>query len=40
VVDSFSNELDEWLAGSEADKSGFTDEYIAFSALRMTADFV
>ena len=30
--------LDEWLAGPEADGPKFSDEYIAFSALRMAAD--
>jgi hypothetical protein len=30
--------LDEWLAGPEADGPGFSDEYIAFSAMRMGID--
>jgi hypothetical protein len=30
--------LDEWLAGPEADSRNPTDEYVAFSALRMLVD--
>jgi hypothetical protein len=30
--------FDEWLAGPEADGPTYTDEYIAFSAMRMAAD--
>ena len=30
--------LDEWLAGPEADGPVFSDEYIAFSAMRMGVD--
>lgn len=30
--------LDEWLAGAEADECHPSDEYIAFSAMRMAAD--
>lgn len=30
--------LDEWLAGPDADGPGFSQEYIAFSAMRMAAD--
>ena len=31
--------LDTWLAGSEAHGPSFSDEYIAFSAMRMAADY-
>lgn len=36
-----SNEdaLDNWLAGLEAQGPSFSDEYIAFSAMRMAADY-
>ena len=30
--------FDDWLAGPEADGPEYTNEYIAFSALRMAAD--
>ncbi|MBO0699086.1 MAG: hypothetical protein J2P46_11885 [Zavarzinella sp.] len=33
------DEMDEWLAGPEADEPPFTMEYLAFSAMRMAADF-
>lgn len=32
--------LDAWLAGPEAAGPCFSNEYIAFSAMRMAADFV
>ncbi|MBK6919152.1 MAG: hypothetical protein IPH07_17290 [Deltaproteobacteria bacterium] len=32
--------LDAWLAGPEAESAHPTAEYIAFSAMRMAADFV
>ena len=38
VVDN-DDLLDEWLAGEEAD-SPPTDAYVAFSAMRMAADFM
>jgi hypothetical protein len=31
--------LDMWLAGSEATGPEFTEEYVAFSAMRMVADY-
>jgi hypothetical protein len=40
VVASFDNALDEWLAGPEADDTSPSDEYIAFTAMRMAADYV
>lgn len=39
VVATFDSALDEWLAGPEADNLNPTDEYVAFSALGMAADF-
>lgn len=30
--------FDEWLAGPEADGPEYSDEYIAYSAVRMAAD--
>ncbi len=32
------DELDNWLAGPEADGPVFSKEYIAYSAMRMAAD--
>ncbi|MDQ8203970.1 hypothetical protein [Pelagicoccus sp. SDUM812003] len=32
------DELDEWLAGPEANGPTFSEEYIAFSSMRMAAD--
>ncbi|WP_146056853.1 hypothetical protein [Chromobacterium alticapitis] len=40
VVSSFDDQLDAWLAGPEASRSDPTDAYIAFSAMRMGADFI
>jgi hypothetical protein len=40
VVAAFDNALDEWLAGPEADDPYPSDEYVAFTALRMAADFI
>jgi hypothetical protein len=31
--------LDMWLAGPEATGPEFTEEYVAFSAMRMAADY-
>lgn len=39
AVSTFDDELDEWLAGPEADDPSPSDEYVAFSAMRMAADF-
>lgn len=39
VVRHFDDELDTWLAGDEADNPSPSDEYVAFSAMRMAADF-
>lgn len=33
-----SDELDAWLAGPESNGPSYSDEYIAFSAMRMAAD--
>ena len=40
VIAEFDDELDEWLAGPEADSTTPTPEYIAFSAMRMASDLV
>jgi len=39
AIDSLSAELDEWLAGPEARSPQPSDEYVAFSAMRMAADY-
>jgi hypothetical protein len=38
VVAAHDDAFDEWLAGPETDGPVFSDEYTAFSALRMVAD--
>lgn len=40
VVRMFDDYLDFWLAGPEASSPKPSSEYIAFSAMRMAADFV
>ncbi len=40
VVAAFDNAMDEWLAGPEADASDPSDEYIAYSAMRMAAYYM
>ena len=40
AVRSHEDALDAWLAGPEADEPNYSDEYIAFSCLRMAADEV
>jgi hypothetical protein len=40
IVASFDDALDEWLTGAEADSDCPSDAYVAFSCLRMAADFV
>ena len=39
VTASFDDQLDEWLAGNESLSHSPSDAYIAFSAMRMGADF-
>ena len=41
VVAQFDDEMDDWLAGDEADDDDSvpSEEYVAFSAMRMVADF-
>lgn len=39
AVEECDDEFDLWLAGPEAAGPEYTNEYIAFSALRMAADF-
>lgn len=38
AVQAHDDALDEWLAGPEADGSSPSEEYLAFSAMRMAAD--
>jgi hypothetical protein len=38
VVQANDDLLDEWLAGPEADSANPSEEYLAFSAMRMAAD--
>ena len=40
IVAEFDDELDEWLAGEEADSPTPSPECIAFSAMRMASDLV
>jgi hypothetical protein len=37
VVQQFDDALDEWLAGPEADRAELSEEYVAYSAIRMMA---
>lgn len=37
-LETYDDKLDVWLAGIEAAGPDFSEEYIAFSALRMAAD--
>jgi hypothetical protein len=39
LVRDHDDALDAWLAGPEANGPEFSDEYIAFSAMRMAADY-
>ena len=38
-IEQNEDALDEWLAGPEAAGPQFSQEYLAFSAMRMAADF-
>ena len=38
VVAEIDDQLDDWLAGPEAESSNPLKEYIAFSAMRMSVD--
>jgi hypothetical protein len=40
VVSDIDDQLDDWLAGDEAKSDSPSAEYIAFSAMRMAADFM
>jgi hypothetical protein len=39
IIEKHDDLLDDWLAGPEADGPDFSEEYLAFSAMRMAADF-
>lgn len=38
AVQNHRKSLNEWLAGPESDGPNFSDEYIAFTCLKMAAD--
>jgi len=40
VLSRFNPALDRWLAGEEADNPKPCREYVAYSAMRMAADFI
>ncbi|MCD8522007.1 MAG: hypothetical protein LRY66_13380 [Saccharospirillaceae bacterium] len=40
VINQFEEEMDSWLAGEEALTRYPSNAYIAFSSLRMAADFI
>ena len=39
ILRAHDDSLDDWLAGPQADRPPFSRAYIAFSAMRMAADF-
>lgn len=39
AIAAFDDSLDQWLAGPEATSGSPSREYLAFSAMRMAADF-
>ena len=40
AVEEKDDELDDWLAGEESKGPEFSNEYIAFSAMRMAVDML
>lgn len=40
VIAAYDDALDVWLAGPEASSPEPSDAYVAFSAMRMSADFI
>jgi hypothetical protein len=40
AVSAFDNPLDEWLTGPEAEDANLSDEFVAFTAMTMAADFI
>ncbi|MDP1562446.1 MAG: hypothetical protein Q8M16_13795 [Pirellulaceae bacterium] len=40
MIARYDDVLDEWLAGDEAASANPSDAYVAFSAMRMCADFM
>lgn len=40
IIEEIDDDLDDWLAGPDADNTSPTKEYLAFSAMRMAADFI
>lgn len=39
IIEAHEDLLDDWLAGPDAESSEPSAEYLAFSAMRMAADF-
>ena len=39
LIARIDDDLDDWLAGPEADNPAPSSEYVAFSAMRMATDF-
>jgi len=40
ILDDYDDDFDAWLAGPEADAASFSPEYLAFSNMRMAADYL
>lgn len=40
VIENNEDELDDWLCGDESNSDNPCIEYVAFSAMRMAADFI
>jgi hypothetical protein len=40
LIERIDDDLDQWLAGPEADSPNPSAEYVAFSAMRMAADYI
>lgn len=40
LFDDWTDELDAWLCGQEADSSSPSNEYVTFTCLTMAAEFV
>lgn len=40
IVERIDGDLDDWLAGAEAESEQPSREYVAFSAMRMAADCI
>lgn len=40
IVTAYDDLLDKWLAGEEASSANPSNEYVAYSAMRMASDFI